>query len=823
MKHVPGFWAVALVGSLLGAPGALAQGIILPRPVRPIPNPQPLAIRSQKVTLKVESGALKAEVEQVFYNPNSVAMEGTYLFPLPESAAVSNFRMLIDKEPVEGKLLGVDEARRVYESYVRRNVDPAILEYVGRNAFQARVFPIPAGAERRIYLVYSQAADFSNGIYRLVYPLNSERVTGGSIGELTVDCSIKSAQPLKTVYSPTHEIQVKRESDHLARVTYEGKDVRSNRDFALYYTTSERAFGLNALAHRRAGADGYAMLMLAPKSEVKAAEIQPKDVVVVFDTSGSMQGPKIEQARKAAQTIIGALNEKDRFNIIRFSGDVSSFRPSVVPASKENREAARTFVEAFRAVGGTGIDDAIQEGLASIPKPEDRPGRSPFLIFMTDGLPTIGNTSVDQILQNAAKAAPKDLRLFSFGVGSDVNTLLLDRLARDNRGDADYVAQDEDLETKIGNFYAKIADPVLSNVKVTLEGAKLLDQYPSKVPDLFAGTQLLILGRYQGAGKVAVTVTGDMNGKPKTFNYDLSLPERELGQDFIPKLWASRRIGSLLEEIRLHGESKELKDEVIRLSQEHGIVTPYTAYLVEEPGLPRPGQPTPLAGTRFRAFGLEDTTLQRENRGTLGGGLGGGGFGGGNAPVAGAPGARPEAAAAKRPASPSDAAKKDLYAYRSTGRKPAAAGQAPSPENKSLDEREAVRFYELQKQSRQQADGFQRSTGANAVEASRRLRALRDQEKAETEVEVSRTVEGRAFRFENGAWKDQTATGKVTVVAVKYGSEAYFKLVGARTEWARFMAQGRRVSFRAGKSTVVVVDEKGKEQLTDAELKALEK
>ncbi|MGV3722791.1 MAG: VIT domain-containing protein, partial [Actinomycetota bacterium] len=322
MKQWGWIWGVTAALAALAAPEAGAQGLILPRPVRPAPNVQPLTVKSQKVVVRVDSGAVKVDVEQVFYNPNSVAMEGTYLFPLPESAAVSNFRLQIGNEPVDGKMLSVAEARRVYESYVRRNIDPAILEYVGRNAFQARLFPIQPRTERRIYLTYSQAASFSNGVYRVVYPLNSERVTGQAIGDLVVDCTIASKQPLKTIYSPTHEVHVKRENDHLARVSFEGKDVRANRDFALYYTTSERAFGLNALAHRRPGQDGYAMLMLAPKADVASNEVQPKDVVVVFDTSGSMQGVKIDQARKAAQTIVGALTTRDRFNIVRYSSDV---------------------------------------------------------------------------------------------------------------------------------------------------------------------------------------------------------------------------------------------------------------------------------------------------------------------------------------------------------------------------------------------------------------------------------------------------------------------------------------------------------------------
>lgn len=785
------FTRLLIAVSLLGlAPAARAQGVIIPHPPRrpvPLPRPvpvQPLAVKSQKVTMQATNGALKVDVEQVFYNPNSVQMEGTYLFPLPVGATVSSFRLLIDKEPVQGKVLDKEEARRIYESYVRRNVDPAILEWVGRNAFQASVFPIPAGGERRIYLSYSQAAEFQNGIYQLSYPLNSERVTQSTAGDLAVDCTIKSQQPIKAVYSPTHEIQVNRPGDHQARVSYEGKDVRANRDLLIYYTTSEKAFGLNALAHRRMGEDGYAMLMLAPKREAAAAEVQPKDVVLVFDTSGSMQGAKIEQAKKAALTIIDALNDKDRFNVVRFSSDTTSFRDSVVPASRENRAAARGFVNDFRAVGGTAIDDGLQAGLASIPKPEERAGRSPFLIFMTDGLPTIGVTEPDRILGNAAKGAPKDLRLFSFGVGADVNTLLLDRLARDNRGVADYVSQDEDLETKIGSFYAKISDPVLSNVKVEVAGGGLKDVYPSKIPDLFAGTQLLVLGRFPGQGKTTVTLSGDVNGKPQRFTYDLTLPEREMQHDFIPKLWAGRRIGFLLEEIRLHGESKELKDEVIRLSKEHGIVTPYTSYLVEEPGL--------LPGGAVRA------EAARERFGA--GGFGGGGLGGAAPAAPRGPGG---------PAGP-----------------PAAGGMAGrgAETRNRLDEYQLKQRENLQRQSRQQADGYYRSTGWNAVEASRRVQQLKDKALGDSEVEVAKTVNGRGFRQQQGAWVDETAPAKPQqVVQVKYGSEAYFQLISRNSDWARFLSAGRQVTFRSGKTTVVQVGEKGKERLTEVELKALEK
>ncbi len=798
--------------SLPSTPAAQAQGLIFPRPPHPTPprpgTPpmpvQPLAIKAQKVRMHVQSGALRVEVEQVFYNPHSTQTEGTYLFPLPMGAVVSSFRMTVGSEPVEGKLLGVAEARRIYESYVRRNVDPALLEYVGRNAFQARVFPIPPRSERRIFLTYSQSLEFANGIYKAVYPLTSERVTGTSGSDLSIDCTLRSAQPIKAIYSPTHEIHVKRETDRLARVTFEGNDVRADRDFVFYYTTSEKAFGLNALAHRRPGEDGYLMLMLAPKREVAAAEILPKDVVVVFDTSGSMSGPKMDQARKALTTLLGALNPQDRFNIIRFSSDVTNFRSHVVPASRENREAARAFVEEFRAIGGTAIDDALQAGLASVPPPSERKGRTPFLIFMTDGLPTIGTTDIDRILQSADKAAPEDLRLFTFGVGSDVNTLLLDRLARDNRGAADYVAQDEDLETRIGAFYEKIADPVLSNIRVEIEGATLRDPYPSHLPDLFAGGQLLLLGRYQEEGKAKVSLTGELNGKPQKFTYEIHLAQRELGNDFIPRLWAGRRIGFLLEEIRLKGENQELKEEVIRLSREWGIVTPYTSYLVEEPNL------SPLTARQFDFSGRFGAGADSAGRALdTRGGQSGQRHDKPHAPVA-----RPTPAPQAGAAAPKEAKKLPSL--------PGKAGERlydPTPQGPRDEKQELFR-----QQVRQQREGFDRSTGWNAVEASRRVRQLKDSLQAVKEVETYRSVQGRRFRFQGGRWVDETLpAGKGRVVEVKFGSDAYFQLIAANPDWARFLSVGRDVTFRSGKNTQVVVGAKGLEKLSEAAVKALER
>jgi Ca-activated chloride channel family protein len=359
------------------------------------------------------------------------------------------------------------------------------------------------------------------------------------------------------------------------------------------------------------------------------------------------------------------------------------------------------------------------------------------------------------------------------------------------------VVQDDELENKVGAFYTKIADPVLANVKLETQGVTIRDMQPSRVPDLFAGTQLIVLGRYTGSGKGTITLTGDLNGKAQKYTYDLRLPETEREQDFIPKLWANRQIGYLLEQIRLKGENKELKDEVIRLSKDFGIVTPYTAYLVEEPGA------TPLGAVRLGSDARD--YFFAEGAPGMAGGLGGGGFsrgGRGDGTVKGSkPSASGGAAGQRGPQGPAGP-----------------PGPANRPDSPVVRER-----LEQQARFKQQADGYYRSTGANAVEASKRVRQLKDSEQAVDEVESQRLIAGRQFQWQKGQWADQTATPKMTRVDVKYGSDAYFQLLSENKDWAKFMAAGKQVMFRTGKTTVVQIGEKGKEKLTEAELKALAK
>jgi Ca-activated chloride channel family protein len=578
---------VAVILLLTITTPALADGVIIPDPPPdPLVEEMPwLTIRYHRVTVTIEDQVAITRVEQEFVNEYDWEAEGTYIFPLPDGAAVSEFAMWVDGERVEGKILEADEARAIYEDIVRRRRDPALLEYVGRGAVQARIFPIPPGGSRKVELEYTQVLPVENGLVRYVYPLNTEKFSARPLEEVSVRVEIRSKDAMHAVYSPTHQdrVFIERRGDYRAIVGYEATNVLPDQDFDLVYTVSHKDVGLNLLTYKEPGEDGFFLLLAAPTVEVD--RVVPRDVILVLDSSGSMEGEKIDQAKDALTYVLEHLNEEDRFNVIAFSTGLTKYARRLQPAS-EARDAIR-WVERLEAVGGTDINRALLEALAMVD--EDRPT---VIIFLTDGLPTEGVTEIEQILANTEAAAPANVRLFPFGVGDDVNTLLLDTLAEQHRGVAGYIRPHERIDEEVSGFYAKISTPVLADVELDFSDVMTEDSYPYPLPDLFAGTQLILVGRYRlpspsgggagGGGYAAkITLTGEVDGETQEFVYEGHF-RASGGDDFIPRLWATRKIGYLLKQIRLHGEREEWVDAIVDLSVRYGIITPYTSFLIDE-------------------------------------------------------------------------------------------------------------------------------------------------------------------------------------------------------------------------------------------------
>jgi Ca-activated chloride channel family protein len=577
----------------------LADGIVIPDPP-PIPIPITLeeswlTIRYHNVSVTIENQIAITRVEQEFVNQHDWEVEGTYIFPIPEGASLSEFVMWVDGIPVEGKILPAEEARMIYEEIVRERRDPALLEYIGQGAVQARIFPIPPGGSRKIDLEYSQVLPIDNGLVKYVYPLNTEKFSAQALENCSVRVEILSDIPLRSLYSPTHQdrIFVERDGDQRALIGYEEQNVLPDQDFELVYTVSQQEIGLNLLTYVDESESvfldqaGYFLLMVSPSIEVD--QIVPRDIVLVLDTSGSMEGEKLVQAKAAAAYVLQHLNQEDRFNVIAFSTGVKHFAYDLQPRSRASEALA--WLEGMPALGGTNINQALLEA-ASLRNPteDSNTARPLVLLFLTDGLPTEGVTEIDQILANIRGNSTHYLRLFAFGVGDDVNTELLDTLASENRGLASYVRPGERIDEEVSTLFAKIKTPVLTNIKIDF-GDVLVDEiYPPVLPDLYAGSQLILTGRYRvpvgSSGRTNITLAGEVNSRVKTYQYQADFDNSFDGfgsNSYIPRLWATRKIGYLLNQIRYQGENKEWVDAIVQLSIRYGIVTPYTSFLVTEP------------------------------------------------------------------------------------------------------------------------------------------------------------------------------------------------------------------------------------------------
>jgi Ca-activated chloride channel family protein len=569
---------ILMLAALWLAAPAGADGIIIVDPPPDVPIvklDEALAIKYHRVTVTITGQVATTRVDQVFVNDNPWAAEGTYIFPLPEGAAVSDFVMWVDGEPVRGEILEADEAREIYNDIVRRMRDPALLEYVDRRALKASVFPIPPGEERKIELEYGQVLPLDDGLVHYVYPLSTEKYSSKPLEEVVMTVDVESQVPIRTVYSPSHQVFVEREDDFSALLGFEEYDVLPDRDFELYYSVSPEDVGLSILSYKETGEDGFFLLLAAPKVEVEPEDVVAKDLIMVLDVSGSMEGEKLDQAKDAALYILDHLNPDDGFNVVAFSTGARTFSEEIEPAS--GREDGKEFVEGLEAMGGTDINRALLEAA----KMAD-PDRPTTVIFLTDGLATVGVEDAGKILENLAEAAPEDVRIFSFGVGDDVDTDLLDQLSIDHGGASTYVRPGQKINETVSAFYAKVNSPVLSNLEVDFGSIKADQIYPERAPDLFAGSQLVMVGRYRNGGKTTITLSGTVNDRKVAIVYPKNNFTEEGGAEFIPRLWATRAIGSSLTEIRLHGEDQELVDAIVTLSIRYGIITPYTSFLIEE-------------------------------------------------------------------------------------------------------------------------------------------------------------------------------------------------------------------------------------------------
>lgn len=736
---------------------------IVPRPPHP-PRPHypfaPLEVRYHHVNTKITEQVAVTEVDQVFYNPNNQQLEGTYLFPIPKGAKLDKFSMDINGKSVEAELLDANKARQLYEDIVRKMKDPALLEYADQDLFKVRIFPIEPRSEKRIQLKYTQLLRSDGGMVEYVYPLNTEKFSAAPIKTVSLKIELDCQRSLKSIYSPSHPVEIKRHGDKQAVIGYETRDAKPETDFQLFFSTAPDDVGLSVLTYNDGwdSEGGYFMLLASPSAKLAGEQIAKKDVVFVFDTSGSMaKDNKIEQARRALRFCLKNLNDGDRFEIVRFSTETQPLFEKLADVNRENIAKAEQFVDQFKPIGGTAIEDALLKALEPAKTQGDR-DRPYFVVFLTDGKPTIGNPMEDHIVGQVVKAiGDRTIRVFCFGVGTDINTHLLDKLAEKTQAASQYVLPEEDIEIKVSNFYEKINQPVLANLNLKFSGAiRSAKLHPGRLPDLFRGEQLVVFGRYTGDGDAAITLEGTVNGRTRSFVHEAAFPRRATQHEFVPRLWATRRVGFLLDEMRLHGQNSELREEITQLARKYGIVTPFTAYLILEDESRRD---VPVAQRSLREPAAES---------------GGGGRG-----IAGLP-------------------------LRSAGGRMFKESQETKDGDIGVGSARA--FDELKRAETPAAS----AKANNAIQRGQRGAYADEGEKVQQALEAQqpRYVRGRAF-YQNGEqWVDAHVASRQDArrVQLKFNSDEYFALLKKRPDAAPWLALGRNVQVLLDDTVYEIVE-----------------
>ncbi|MSU80123.1 MAG: VWA domain-containing protein [Gemmataceae bacterium] len=789
MRRILVSCAVALwaVGS------ASATGMLIPVEKK-LP---PLALVDQKVTINIEDQAAVTRIEQSFRNHTGRELEATYLFPVPKGASVRKFSMWVNGAEVPGEIMEAAQARKIYTDIVARTQDPGLLEYMNHQLIKVRVFPVPAKGDQRIALSYTSVATADNGLVEYMYPMKTDGKAAQTLEKFSVNITIKSQHPVTNIYSPSHAITIQRPSDKEAIVGFEKDQAILDRDFQLFYQPGSKDVGVTAVTHRpSADQPGYFMMLLSPRAELSKVQQQARDFVYVIDTSGSMRGKRLVQAKAAMKFCLNNLTEKDRFAMINFASTVQRYNTKMQPATTDNLQVARKWVDELEATGGTFIDGALQEALAM--RTADQ-GRTYTMVFFTDGQPTWGERNASKIIENFNKKNSGNTRVFSFGVGDDVNTLLLDSLADNTKGVSTYVRESEDIEAKVSSLYAKISNPVLANLKLTIgEGVIITDVYPPHLPDLFHGTQIVVFGRYTGKGHAAVKLTGTVGMETKEFGYELNFVDKTDGkQAFVEDLWARRKVGHLLDQIRVQGETKEVVDEVVLLAKKYGITTPYTSYLLV------PDAPAPVVGGGPRP--AVPAGEKKEPLALSGGGVGSGG-----------------------PALRLDVFAKKLEKGVAEGRI-AQENDRLNEESKKGDAKARVAAKEaLDQQSslqkaqaafnNRQLDGVQQ--GKLGVDFAVYNNALRFQN--QLTKSASRNIQNRIVVEIGGVWIDDAFCAKLETVSIKAQSEAYFRILERHPEVKDVYQLGNYVIWVTPSGKALIIDlNHGAETLPDADIDRL--
>lgn len=560
------------------------------------------------VVIDISGNLQRATVQQVYGNPYEEVIEAVYTFPLPQSAAVDRMNMWIGDKLIEGKIHERYLAQQIYHDAIEAGQTASLLEQERPNIFTQTVGNILPGDSIVIEISYVAPVEYDDGVYEIVFPMvvgprfvpsgdfvrrifdmyevstsveDADRITPPIVPEGTrtgydieLSVNLNPGSVIQFFESLNHEVDTKLNLNGTVTISLENSDEIPNRDFVLRYRTASDRIQSGVIAHNGA-MGGHFMLILQPDADIDVDEITPKEMFFVVDCSGSMSGQPMEVAKETVRQFVRGMNPNDTFQIMRFSETASSMSRTPLTNTEENVEEGIRYINNMSGTGGTMMIEGIR---AAVGYPED-PERMRFVIFLTDGF--IGNEA--EILGELQSTLGENTRLFSIGVGSSPNRYIIEGLAEEGRGHAYYVGLNEDPDESVSAIYDKINDPYLVGIDIDWGDLDVHDIYPSKIPDLYAGEPLVIVGQYNGSGTETVRLSGTVAGERWRLELSVTLPSHEEDNDVIATLWARKKIHDLTRDMYdsygYLSNDQDIIDEITDTALDYQIMSEYTAFV----------------------------------------------------------------------------------------------------------------------------------------------------------------------------------------------------------------------------------------------------
>ncbi len=561
----------------------LAVGVLFNRPLGSNQQYNKMWIKSVVVDVAIQDQVAVTHVDQIFYNELGTVVEAVYIFPLPENAVITELVYWFNGVRYVADIRERQQARQDYENKIRRNLDPALLEYLGDNLFRLSIAPINGYSEVRSEITYVELLDYDFGSVNYEFLLNTTGLSPKPLQQVSLAIDAQSQYLFKNFTSPTHKnstaTQITQHSDYFYTVFFGDENFYPDKNFELQFETVRDDIQFNVLTYTPApedsfGTDSFYALWITPPDSIAEDKLIPKDIIFTADVSSSMEGIRIQQLKEALDFFLDLLNPIDRFNIITFGTFVEKFQPDLVAATVDNISQAHDFVFQMYALGMTNINEALTASLSQ----SFSDTTSNNLIFLTDGNPTFGETHIDSIISHVGKNNTKNVRIFTYGVGENVSQPLLIRVARENHGYPTFITADDSIALIVNNNYTRISKPVLTDITIDFDELQVWDFYPKKIFDLYWGSQTLQRGLYTNSGSFNVTLSGKVRSDSVFFSKQITFSDTLGGHRFVPRLWAKAKIDYLLELINTYGETDELVNQIIELSLRFQILTPYTAF-----------------------------------------------------------------------------------------------------------------------------------------------------------------------------------------------------------------------------------------------------